>query len=79
MRDDAPAGWARGAGGLWLQLREQVVTCVSAFRQVAGMPDYAGYVRHLRLRHPSWPIPTEREFYEVYVNARYGDGPTRCC
>jgi uncharacterized short protein YbdD (DUF466 family) len=43
------------------------------------MPDYEGYLRHLRLTHPSWPIPSEREFFDLYVTARYGDGATRCC
>lgn len=51
----------------------------SAIRQVAGMPDYAAYVEHLRRCHPERPVLTERRFYEEYVRARYGDGPTRCC
>jgi uncharacterized short protein YbdD (DUF466 family) len=24
-------------------------------------------------------VPTAREFYEAFVEARYADGPTRCC
>jgi len=48
-------------------------------RRIAGMPDYAAHVEHLRRDHPECPIPTEREFYDEYVRARYGDGPTRCC
>ena len=48
-------------------------------RRVAGMPDYGKYVEHLRRRHPGCPVPTEREYFEQYVAARYGDGPTRCC
>jgi uncharacterized short protein YbdD (DUF466 family) len=48
-------------------------------RRIAGMPDYAAHVEHLRRRHPDRPIPTERHFYEEFVRARYGDGPTRCC
>ncbi|MEZ0336321.1 MAG: CstA-like transporter-associated (seleno)protein [Gemmatimonadales bacterium] len=43
------------------------------------MPDYAAHVEHLRRCHPDRPIPTERHFYEEFVRARYGDGPTRCC
>jgi uncharacterized short protein YbdD (DUF466 family) len=43
------------------------------------MPDYAGYVAHLRAHHPDRAIPTEREFYDEYVRTRYADGPTRCC
>ena len=48
-------------------------------RRVAGMPDYAAHVEHLRHCHPGQPIPTERKFYQDYVRARYEDGPTRCC
>lgn len=43
------------------------------------MPDYQEYIRHLRLMHPAWPIPSEREYFDQYLQARYGDGPTRCC
>lgn len=46
---------------------------------VFGMPDYAAHCRHLRERHPDRPLPTEGEFFEQFVRARYGDGPTRCC
>ena len=48
-------------------------------RRIAGMPDYAAHVAHLRERHPGCPIPTEREFFERYLAARYEGGPTRCC
>ncbi len=86
MRDDrwlgsraiGQPGW-RLENGLWSRARERLSACLSDFRRVVGMPDYEGYVRHLRLRHPAWPIPTEREFFDLYVAARYGDGPTRCC
>jgi uncharacterized short protein YbdD (DUF466 family) len=48
-------------------------------RRVAGMPDYAAHVAHLQRCHPERDVPSAREFYEEYVRARYGDGPTRCC
>jgi uncharacterized short protein YbdD (DUF466 family) len=48
-------------------------------RCVTGMPDYTAYVEHLRQCHPDQPIPSEREFYESYLQSRYGDAPTRCC
>jgi uncharacterized short protein YbdD (DUF466 family) len=51
----------------------------AALRRIAGMPDYAAYVDHLRRSHPERPVPSEREFYDQYVRSRYGDGPTRCC
>jgi uncharacterized short protein YbdD (DUF466 family) len=52
---------------------------IAAFRRICGMPDYGAYVAHLRAHHPEREVPSEREFYQEYVQARYGDGPTRCC
>jgi len=51
----------------------------STLRRVAGMPDYAGYLAHMAERHPDRRPMSEREFFEEYVNARYGDGASRCC
>jgi uncharacterized short protein YbdD (DUF466 family) len=65
--------------GLWVRVQERLRACLSDFRRIVGMPDYPEYVRHLRLVHPTWPIPSEREFFELYMQTRYGDGPTRCC
>jgi uncharacterized short protein YbdD (DUF466 family) len=50
-----------------------------ALRSIAGMPNYTRHVEHLRRCHPETPIPTEAQFYDEFVRARYGDGPTRCC
>jgi uncharacterized short protein YbdD (DUF466 family) len=52
---------------------------LAVLRRIAGMPSYEEYVCHLRLKHPSRPIPSEREYFELYLQSRYGDGPTRCC
>jgi uncharacterized short protein YbdD (DUF466 family) len=60
---------------MWARV-ERVLQVV---RRVAGMPDYAAHVAHLRRCHPEGDVPSAREFYEEYVRARYGDGPTRCC
>ena len=51
----------------------------ACIRRVAGMPDYAAHLEHLRRCHPDRPVPTEREFFDAYLRTRYGDGPTRCC
>jgi uncharacterized short protein YbdD (DUF466 family) len=48
-------------------------------RRVAGMPDYAAHVEHLRRCHPDRPVPSRRQFYDEFIRARYADGPTRCC
>jgi uncharacterized short protein YbdD (DUF466 family) len=57
----------------------RVERLLQVVRRVAGMPDYAAYVAHLRRCHPERAEPSAREFYEEYIRARYGDGPTRCC
>jgi uncharacterized short protein YbdD (DUF466 family) len=43
------------------------------------MPDYDAHVEHLRRCHPDRPLPSRREFFDTYLAARYGGGPTRCC
>jgi uncharacterized short protein YbdD (DUF466 family) len=60
-------------------MRDRLSALLTAIRRIAGMPDYPAYLQHLRRCHPERPVPTEREFYEDYVRARYADGPTRCC
>jgi uncharacterized short protein YbdD (DUF466 family) len=75
---DERTAWER-RGTLWLRLRQQIETCAADFRRIVGMPDYDAYVRHLRLFHPDWPVPSEREFFALYVESRYGNGPSRCC
>ena len=69
--------WARRSGGR--AVRRSVALAGRLLRRVAGMPDYQAYVEHLRRCHPERALPTEREYFEQYVAARYGDGPTRCC
>ena len=73
-----PDRWQRRRG-LWLRASERIQNCLTDFRRVVGMPDYPAYLRHLQSTHPAWPIPSEREFFELYLRTRYGDGPTRCC
>lgn len=56
-----------------------VPSFLAVMRKIAGMPDYPAYLEHLHKCHPERPVPTEREFYDQFVQSRYGDGPTRCC
>ena len=56
-----------------------VAQIARVMRRVAGMPDYAAHLEHLSRYHPDRPAPSEREFFEQYVQGRYADGPTRCC
>jgi uncharacterized short protein YbdD (DUF466 family) len=59
--------------------RSLVPSFLSFLRRIAGMPDYAAHLEHLRRCHPGAPVPSERQFYEEFVRTRYGEGATRCC
>jgi uncharacterized short protein YbdD (DUF466 family) len=48
-------------------------------RQIAGMPDYHGYLAHMAERHPGCAVLAEREYFTQYVESRYGGGASRCC
>jgi uncharacterized short protein YbdD (DUF466 family) len=63
------------------QRRSAVVLArlASVLRRISGMPDYPSYAEHQARYHRGMPMLTEREFYDEYLKARYGDGPTRCC
>jgi uncharacterized short protein YbdD (DUF466 family) len=53
-----------------------------AARLMVGLPDYDGYVQHMRLTHPDQPVMSYEEFFRERQEARYGgaDGrPGRCC
>jgi uncharacterized short protein YbdD (DUF466 family) len=74
MRGESGAAGTRGRGTVGFATR-----FLRTLRQFAGMPDYERHVEHLRRCHPERPVPTERQFYDEYLQARYSDGPTRCC
>jgi len=59
--------------------RGRIPRALELLRRIAGMPDYAAHLEHLRRCHPERPVPTQREFFEEYLRRRYADGPTRCC
>ena len=52
---------------------------LGALKRICGMPDYPGYLHHMAERHPGRPILSERQFYDEQVQARYGNGASRCC
>lgn len=61
------------------RLRRFGAEATATIKRVCGMPDYPRYRRHMAERHPGGPVLTEREFFEAHVNARYGNGASRCC
>ncbi|MGH7702528.1 MAG: YbdD/YjiX family protein [Gemmatimonadales bacterium] len=60
-------------------MKEFLRGALANFRRLVGMPDYQRYVAHLRAQHPERPVPSEREFYTEFVEAKYGHGASRCC
>ena len=77
MRAEGRAAWQQDGGVV--RVRDGVRRVISAVRRIAGMPDYSAHLEHLRRCHPDQPVPTQRQFYDEFTRARYGDGPTRCC
>jgi uncharacterized short protein YbdD (DUF466 family) len=65
-------------GRLAIALTRSWTDAAAAARRIAGVPDYAGYVAHLRARHPDRPIPTEAAFFAERQRAHYRRGG-RCC
>lgn len=54
-------------------------TVLRAIRRIAGMPDHAAHVEHLREHHPGAVPLGPREHFEQFIAWRYGDGRGRCC
>jgi uncharacterized short protein YbdD (DUF466 family) len=58
------AGWRRAA---------------QTARLCCGVPDYEGYLRHLREHHPEQVVPSYAEFFRERQLARYEGTGGRCC
>ena len=54
-------------------------TFLSLLKRVCGMPDYRGYVAHMREKHEGCAVLSEREYFEQHMQVRYGSGVSRCC
>lgn len=52
---------------------------VQTARLCCGIPDYDGYVKHLREHHPERKVPSYGEFFRERQEARYKGGGGRCC
>jgi uncharacterized short protein YbdD (DUF466 family) len=66
-------------GSRYRSARAGLEQMLRVVRRVSWMPDYAAHVEHLARCHPDRTVPSPEEFFQAYVRARYGDGPTRCC
>jgi uncharacterized short protein YbdD (DUF466 family) len=71
---------SEGRFPLWRRLAEIRKALRQTARLMCGVPDYEGYVAHLRLHHPDRPVPSYGEFFQQRQDARYGrNGNARCC
>ncbi len=68
---------------MFSDLRDNVQTAGrylgQTLRLMVGVPDYDGYVAHMRATHPERPVMTYEEFFRERQNARYGSGAGKCC
>ena len=60
-------------------LRTLLAQAAAIFKRIVGMPNYTAYVAHLRAAHPDCAIPSEREYYDLYLEGKYRAGGSRCC
>jgi uncharacterized short protein YbdD (DUF466 family) len=65
---------------LWGRLAEVRKALRQTARLMCGIPDYDGYVAHVRQHHRDRPVPSYEEFFRQRQDARYGrNGNARCC
>jgi uncharacterized short protein YbdD (DUF466 family) len=53
--------------------------CARALRAIAGVPDYEGYLAHMRSTHPDERAMTQTEFSLTRMRDRYDRPGARCC
>ncbi|MFC5430950.1 YbdD/YjiX family protein [Paraburkholderia denitrificans] len=68
---------------MFSELRDNVQTAGrylgQAMRLMIGLPDYEGYVAHMRATHPDRPVMTYEEFFRERQDARYASRTGKCC
>jgi uncharacterized short protein YbdD (DUF466 family) len=61
------------------RLMERARSLRQAYLQVFGIPDYEGYLAHMRAQHPGKPVLSEREFAARAIERKYTLRGPRCC
>jgi len=79
VRAESPTGTCTPEAAARVPLRTRVRQIRRAFRQMFGIPDFDRYVEHMQLRHPGEPVLSERKFYAMAIDRRYGAARPRCC
>ena len=70
---------ARSALGVIARARRARGDLLSLLKRVCGMPDYQGYLAHMREKHGGCAVLSEPEYFEQHMQVRYGSGVSRCC
>ena len=50
-----------------------------SLRLMVGVPDYQGYLNHMKATHPERAPMSYEAFFRERQQARYGGGSGRCC
>lgn len=61
------------------RLRALVARAAQVTRRIVGVPDYEGYVAHLRAHHPGARPLSRDEFLRDVLARRYERPGSRCC
>jgi uncharacterized short protein YbdD (DUF466 family) len=61
------------------QWRESVRRAVAIVRRIVGVPDYDGYLAHVRACHPDTIPMTRAEFERARLDDKYSRPGHRCC
>lgn len=73
MKGVIPSGQYRS------ESRDFLGRLTATLKRIVGMPNYEAYVAHLREHHPECPLPSEREYFAIYLKGRYEGVGNRCC
>ena len=79
-----PETYARGPErarwrALGVAMSLYVAHAARIIRRIIGVPDYEGYVAHMRTRHPGMPVLAPDEFARQCMRDRYNRPGSRCC
>jgi uncharacterized short protein YbdD (DUF466 family) len=63
-----------------MQPRQPLLDRAAAvIRRIIGVPDYEGYVTHMRERHPEQRVLSHADFERRCQEDRYNRPGSRCC
>lgn len=61
------------------RVSETMRKAAAVVRRIVGVPDYDGYLAHVRECHPGTEPMTQEEFERARLEDRYSQPGQRCC